>query len=778
MKTGESRHSSYSSRKSDTPAKDIKKNRLFNAVLIFLAFSLSCTLIVFGSYFHFGQDVQGITVGLPSTASIRAPREVENTIATEHNRQVALDRANNLLDIMDFDPQVWATVEHNLNILAGNVDAIREIHSQEIEAFGRLLLDADADFLERLTAFDEAMEEWNALRDNLIAENGDISELPPQPEQPEREVIEEPEFSAWLMFDQLPVRFSETHQEIILSMDIYAYTQLWEAIFDVAYNTQATVISEVGPLTLDTMRGFLGAWALDQNTREIVEAIVRRYLTANQVINVEATQSARDAIANNYQRVTLMENQTIVNIGEIVTEEIYAILTELGMLEDTTVGDLSAAIGGAFFIVALLFMACLIYLSSYRPTIVTIKREAFLLFTLYAIVLVAVWALRDAAYPFLPILVFPMLASMLIDRRSAVVLSFSMTMASYFIVAGSWDFLMFFLISGFVIAMLSRFTTDRNKIFLVGITVAIFQFTLSISIAFIMDINLALFSVPGLLTTAGFAALNGLLTVIISTGSLPIWETFFGVVTPVKLLDLTNPTNLLLRRLTIEAPGTYHHSLIVANLAESAAYDIGANAHAARVGGYYHDIGKLKFPQYFAENLDGDNPHDHLDPIDSARLILSHVSYGLTLATEHRLPQFVRDIIQEHHGGSILQFFYHKAKDADPQVDINDYKYPYPPPQTRESACVTLADSVEAAVRAMVPKLKSVSEMEDTIRKLVRHKLMDGGLAYSQLSIRDVEVIEESFIRVLKGMYHERISYPKLVPVEDAEPVISPSAEE
>jgi putative nucleotidyltransferase with HDIG domain len=244
-------------------------------------------------------------------------------------------------------------------------------------------------------------------------------------------------------------------------------------------------------------------------------------------------------------------------------------------------------------------------------------------------------------------------------------------------------------------------------------------------------------------------------------GSLPLWETFFGVVTPVKLLDLTNPTNALLRRLTIEALGTYHHSLIVANLAETAAFDIGANAQAARVGGYYHDVGKLKNPHYFAENVDGENPHDLLEPQNSTKIIMSHVAYGMTLATEHKLPQFVRDIIKEHHGTTLMQFFYAKAREAGKKSKEQDFRYPYTIPQTRESACVMLADSVEAAVRSMIPKMKSPEEIENTIRYIVRGKLNDGQLADSDLSIKDVNIIEQSFFRVLKGMYHERIAYPK-----------------
>jgi putative nucleotidyltransferase with HDIG domain len=289
------------------------------------------------------------------------------------------------------------------------------------------------------------------------------------------------------------------------------------------------------------------------------------------------------------------------------------------------------------------------------------------------------------------------------------------------------------------------------------------QFILSISISLITESSSTLLVWPEVFTNAGFAALNGMLTVIVCMGSLSFWEVFFGVVTPVKLLDLTNPTNALLRRLTIEAPGTYHHSLIVANLAETAAYDIGANPHTARAGGYYHDIGKLRNPHFFIENIAGENPHDHMDPYNSVQLIVNHVSYGLSLAAEYRLPQFIRDIIKEHHGTSLMQYFFAKAKESncDKEIDEKEFRYPYSVPQNRESACVMLADMVEAAVRSLIPRVKSVDEVRDQISALIRNKLNDGQLIDSQLSIKDVDIIENSFYRVLKGMYHERIPYPK-----------------
>ncbi|MCL2360959.1 MAG: HDIG domain-containing protein [Defluviitaleaceae bacterium] len=773
MKAREARRTRLAATESPHPGHDMKKNRMFNMALGLIAFILTCCFIAFGAYFQVEEGLGGISVGYPSNVDILAPREVENTSATARNREEAEANAAALHAIYMLDPTVWPHVELNLRVLAEDMAEVRAYYAQELAAFRQAQLNADSDFALAEIQHTEAMVAWEALRASILANDDDTREIPEPPTPPIEPEPLEPDFQVWAQFELLAPEFSESEQELIVSMDDDAYEIMWEIIMDVAYNTQATNIYQVDFRTLGVMESYLGPWALDSGTRSTIEKIIERFLTTNRIENIEATQSNRESIANNYQRVMILEGASIVRVGDIVTQDMYTVLEQLGLLEDATIGDLAFPMAGAFFIVALLFLACVMYLHFYRPTVAAIGREAFLLFTLYVLTLTAVWALRDFSYPFIPILIFPMLVSVLIERRAAVVLSFAMVIINYFVVAASWDYLMFFLISGLVIAMLSRFTTERNKIFIIGVAVSIIQFALSIAIAVIVDLNQALYSIPGLFTTAMFAAFNGLLVVILSTGSLPIWETFFGVVTPVKLMDLTNPTNLLLRRLTIEAPGTYHHSLIVANLAETAAYDIGANAHAARVGGYYHDIGKLKHPHFFAENLDGANPHDHLDPIDSARIIIGHISYGLRLATEHKLPQFVRDIIQEHHGNSLIQFFYHKAMETEKNVNEKDYRYPYQIPQTRESACVSLADAVEAAMRAMMPKLKSPEEVEGKIRELVNSRLASGQLADSQLSIKDVEIIMQSFIRVLKGMYHERITYPKLVPVGDAESVIS-----
>lgn len=731
------------------------RKHLFNALFIFLAFFITCVAIASGAYFNAGLIMEVDSV---SEMRVRAPRDIEDLAATDRNRQAALVLAEGLAENFTVDPSEWTTVAHNLSLRRGELEDIREAYRTERDAYD----EAVALYEEELRIHEEWAEdtrlEWQAERDAAL----DAGELPPAAPtitpEPER-----PEFTGatFGLFADLPISFTEAQQEFIVNMTEENFILMWEAIESAAETVQNNeVINYVDLLTQNAVRVSLLSYYLDRTTDEIAEFVILFSLRRNAVPNVELNYQRFLEVSGNFEVVIIHEGDIIVDEGEIVTEEIYDVLLRLSMLAPESLMDNIYPLLGVFFLVAVLFLACVMYLAFYRSEIASNRREAMLLLTLYLLTIALVWTLSDFGFPFLPILIFPMLVSILIDRRVATALTFALVLICFFIVDGNLIYLLFYSASGMLFCMFSRYTTERGKSIWVGLLLSAIMFALAIAAISIVETGDIFEDLNSHLITAGFAAASGILTVFLCMGSLPLWETFFGVVTPVKLLDLTNPTNLLLRRLTIEAPGTYHHSLIVANLAETAALDIGANAHAARVGGYYHDVGKLKFPHYFVENLDGENPHDLLDPTNSTQIIMSHVAYGLTLATEHRLPQFVRDIIKEHHGTTLLQYFYSKAREAGEQCDEKDFRYPYTIPQTRESACVMLADSVEAAVRSMIPKISSVDEVEKTIRFIIRGKLNDGQLAESGLSIKDVTVIEQSFFRVLKGMYHERIAYP------------------
>jgi len=741
------------------------KNRLFHIILIFFAFALTFAAIAGGAYFRAGLD---ITVGMPSAERIRAPHIMDDLLTTEQNRQNALEFAYRLPPVYTIDPSEWQFVSDVLTLLRNNIQDIRDAYTLEHISHAQSVLDHENEEAAIQATAAQAMSEWQTLRDAILAADGDASAIPEMPESPLP--LPPPEFmgETFDMFADLHMPFAEAEQQLLVTISDEEFSIVWAAVMNVAETVQLNhQITAIDILTeREVLRALSALTGLDRATETLIENIVLFHLGENVVRNEEEIQRRFDEARNNYERARFYADQILVDEGEIVTEEIYQLLLQHGMLRSDAIRDSFVPMVGVFTLVTGLFVLAIMFLWFYHPATAISKKETGLIFTIFVLSLALTWIFRELAFPYVSLMIFAMLASLLIDRRCAMFLSFAMVLICFFVVEGSLAYLLFYIPACMFICLLSRFTTERNKVFLVGFLVTAVQFALAVAVLFIIERNHALSDLRELAMYASFAAVSGMLTVIVCTGSLPFWETLFGVVTPVKLLDLTNPTNILLRRLTIEAPGTYHHSLIVANLAETAAYDIGANAHAARVGGYYHDIGKLKSPHYFAENIDGENPHDHLDPISSSQLIIGHVTYGLSLATEHRLPQFVRDMITEHHGTTMLQYFYAKAKESSPQVNCKDFRYPFQIPQTREAACVMLADSVEAAVRATMPKTDSVDDVEKTIRNIVRSKLNDGQLADSQLSIKDVTVIEQSFLRVLKGMYHERIVYPKAEPKE------------
>ena len=273
--------------------------------------------------------------------------------------------------------------------------------------------------------------------------------------------------------------------------------------------------------------------------------------------------------------------------------------------------------------------------------------------------------------------------------------------------------------------------------------------------------------------------MSGLIAGILTIGTLPIWENVFDVVTPIKLVELANPNQDILKRLLLETPGTYHLSIIVANLAESAAEAIGANGLLARVGAYYHDIGKLVRPYFFKENqLSMDNPHDDLDPELSTKIITSHVSEGLELARKYKVPSVIQNFITEHHGNTPVLYFFHKAKNKENiEADLEDFRYPGPKPQSRETAIVMLADTAEAAVRAMPDH--TPDKVEALIRKLIKQKLDDGQFDDCNLTLRDMNTIAATFTAVFSGIFHERVKYPNVdLKVERAKKLNDPVSRE
>lgn len=358
---------------------------------------------------------------------------------------------------------------------------------------------------------------------------------------------------------------------------------------------------------------------------------------------------------------------------------------------------------------------------------------------------------------YIPFCVIPMLSMILFNRLQISLLITVLTCVTIASVANNNFHLgVLFLISGILSSVLVINVRSRMKIIHAGFIIGLIQV--------ISMLLLDHFRIQDQ-TKYVILMLNGIISSIIVVGILPVFEYLFKTVTNISLLELTDFNNPLLQRLILEAPGTYHHSLIVGNLSEAACGAIGANALLARIGAYYHDIGKLHKPDYFSENQDIEaSKHDNLSPSMSKLVIMNHVREGLELARKYKLNPYLIDFILQHHGTSLVYYFYRRALEGleeNQGIKEEGFRYPGPRPKTKETAVVLLADSVEAATRAL--KEMTPANITDAVHKIINNKFIDGQLDECDLTLKDLEKIAAIFIRILTSIYHSRITYPERV---------------
>jgi len=359
-----------------------------------------------------------------------------------------------------------------------------------------------------------------------------------------------------------------------------------------------------------------------------------------------------------------------------------------------------------------------------------------------------------------PVAFATMITSILMKPKLALVLNIALSTFITLMAGNSIDVFIVAIISGSAGALIISKMHQRNDLVTAGILISVINV---LSILGIGMINSAQ-TIP-VLKRSILGLINGGLSSVFTLGLLPLCETVFDIITPIKLLELSNPNQPILKKLLFNAPGTYHHSVLVGNLAEAAVDAIGGNSLLARVGSYYHDIGKIKRPYFFKENqLTNENPHDRITPSLSTLIITNHIKDGIELAKKYKLPIVVRDIIEQHHGTTLVKYFYIKAvneKDDSNEVEEQQFRYAGPKPQNKETAVVMLADSVEAAVRSIPSPTKQ--KIEEMVKKIIKDKLDDGQLDECDLTLKDINKITTSFLNILNGIYHDRIEYPDVV---------------
>ena len=379
----------------------------------------------------------------------------------------------------------------------------------------------------------------------------------------------------------------------------------------------------------------------------------------------------------------------------------------------------------------------------------------------------------------IPYALGPLTISLLLGQRLAIVLTIFASLLGAMI-PGALDarFLTVSMLCGFVAALMTRQVRRRADLLKAGVTVGITTWGLSIVMGRIGPVwwdNLVGMQWEAVAWQSATAVFSGLGAAFLVSAVLPVIEGIFRVTTSITWLELADLNHPLLKRMTMEAPGTYHHSLVVAQLAEAAAESIGANAEMARAASYFHDIGKLVKPEYFVENArHGRDAHEGLAPTMSALVIIAHVKEGVDLAIKYRLNREIIDVIQQHHGTSLVYYFYKKALarqdearqqlgsayDNDlPEVREESFRYPGPLPQSRESAIISLADTVESASRCL--DKVTPNKIDQLVEELLQKRLVDGQLRECELTMRELEEVAESFKRTLRSMLHSRIAYPK-----------------
>ena len=489
-----------------------------------------------------------------------------------------------------------------------------------------------------------------------------------------------------------------------------------------------------------------------------VTLLLERNLLPTSEPNTRLTEAAREAAANAVRPVMqrLQAGQTIVREGEILTADHLRVLEAVGLYSPRTeeVARRLWVILGCLLLGILLSLPLLYAHERLRSRLTT--EQIIFLTSLTLVTLVAQRFALMADPGFLFIALVPLLIAVLVSEFVAIAWVVWLGVAlALFVPASAVAILITFVAGGVVSSLFAMVFKTRTTLLLAGSLGG-----LAAALAFsTYHLMIGTFGSVSMLASLLWIVGGGVLAGILALGLLPLAESNFGFLTEFRLIELSSPSSPLLQKLLLEAPGSYQHSLIISNLVEQAVTNIGGNALLARVGSLYHDVGKLKRPQFYVENqFSGENPHDQLSPHLSYLIITSHVRDGLELLREYKLPKALEPFVMEHHGTTVLTYFYKRALEDSAKLDELNFRYPGPRPRTKETAVLLLADAVEAATRTLsAPSQGSIRAMID---RLFEQRLQDGQLAESPLNFHDLEVIASTFERMLTAILHRRIRYP------------------
>ncbi|QSF43908.1 HD family phosphohydrolase [Paenibacillus tianjinensis] len=518
--------------------------------------------------------------------------------------------------------------------------------------------------------------------------------------------------------------------------------------------------------------------SLSQRTaREVTQELVRLVIMPNKFFDEEATKEAKVQARENTPDVFIEQGDVLVSKGETITPDLYALLDENGLLSN----EVNYWPQFGLLLLSIMLSAGLMVFIRYSGGTSGFKYNNSQLLMLVLVFIITIFTMRLAAFlqtdvrsyvGFLaPVAIGAMLIAMLLDMTLAYFCSILFSVLSSIILnvqqntVFDFTFGFFALVVSYVAIFATHRAGQRSTLLKGGIMVSLFG---CVTVFMLKLLGGGEWNDTQTLYEVGFAFASGLLTAVLVIGLMPFFEATFGILSALKLVELSNPNHPLLRKLLTETPGTYHHSVMVGNLSEAAAEAIGADGLLCRVGSYYHDIGKTKRPFYFIENQNNmENPHDSIEPALSKSIIVAHARDGVEMLKEYKLPKPIRDIAEQHHGTTFLHYFYHKAlklaeeKGIEPDFTEEDFRYSGPKAQSKEAAVVGIADSVEAAVRSL--RKPTVVQVETMIEKIIKSRLDDHQFDECDLTIKELDIIARTLKETVMGIFHSRIEYPEEV---------------
>jgi putative nucleotidyltransferase with HDIG domain len=546
----------------------------------------------------------------------------------------------------------------------------------------------------------------------------------------------------------------------LLSLNPGEYTVARDNILQIVEETMRQGVVETQLNEARRKAALEAAFDLTPAQERVVTSLAPQFVVPNIFFDPERTAELRSEAISAVEPITqiVTRDQRILRVGDIVDEVDLEMLEHLGLLQQQLDWRRAfSALIAALLAITTITLYWSLYFGKRKDTARSLTILAILvaLFLLMAKLLLSNQTIYSYLYPAAALSII--IAVIFEVRLSILVTIVQAILVGYIAQESSLEMAVYAAAGGILAVLTLRDAQRINALFRAGLVAALGN------VAVILIFNLPLDIAPTeLLTFIIFGIVNGaVLSAGLGLAGVFIIGGVFRIITPLQLQELSRLDHPLLQELLRRAPGTYHHSIMVANLAEQAAEKVNANSPLVRVGSFYHDVGKMNRPPFFTENQNGGNPHDNLDPFSSARIIISHVTDGLEMARRYRLPTRIRDFIAEHHGDRVLKAFYFKAVERaeyEDEVDITRFQYKGPKPRSRETAIVQLADSIEATSSALRPNTEQ--DIEKLVKSIIDDHLKEGQLDNSDLTLGDIKTIRESFIETLQGRFHVRVKYP------------------